>query len=607
MKLLEVVRGAKTAPDVLATVMALAKPIGKVAVVSRRLPRLHRQPHAVAARRAGQHDADGGRAPEQIDKALTDFGMPMGPFQMSDLAGVDIGWHRDPTRIESIRDALAAKGRWGQKTRQGLLRLRREAQPDALARGRRDHRGFPRQVEPGASASITDEEIVGATLYPMVNEGAKILDEGMAQRASRHRCGVDLRLWLAGLSRRADVLGEHGRAGQGRRRAGEARRRGRAAAEAQGRGGREVLMRLSPSRHAREGGDPAPSAAARRSDHAWTPRLRAERGSAHDRTYPPSQPPPRSASGETTALAECDAAIARIEARDGALNAVVVRDFDRARAAARGARRSGCAAGDRAAARRADDGEGKLRRRRPADDLGLRGSTRLRRRRPTRSRSQRLKAAGAVILGKTNVPPASPTCNRTTRSMAARNNPRSTRRASPAARRAARRRRWRAGMVPLEIGSRHRRLDPRARRVQRRLGAQADLRRAADDGHHFPGTDGAPRRAVGDRPDGARRRRSGAGARHPRRPSAARRRDSDRRASGASCCSTGHPVREGRSADRRRARAARRRARSERARRSIATATCSPISTRSTPTICRCSTSRSRAACRRTASAPTDA
>ncbi|WP_430984447.1 3-hydroxyacyl-CoA dehydrogenase family protein, partial [Escherichia coli] len=61
-----------------------------------------------------------GATPEQIDRVHVAFGMPMGPFQMSDLAGVDIGWHRDPTRIENIRDALAAEGRWGQKTGKGF-------------------------------------------------------------------------------------------------------------------------------------------------------------------------------------------------------------------------------------------------------------------------------------------------------------------------------------------------------------------------------------------------------------------------------------------------------------------------------------------------------
>ncbi|MGN6270510.1 MAG: 3-hydroxyacyl-CoA dehydrogenase NAD-binding domain-containing protein, partial [Sphingomonas sp.] len=120
MKLLEVVRGDKTADDVLATVMALAKKIRKVAVVAgvchgfignRML-----MPRQVEAMKLLME----GATPEQIDKVHVDFGMPMGPFQMSDLAGVDIGWHRDPTRIESIRDALAAEKRWGQKTKAGF-------------------------------------------------------------------------------------------------------------------------------------------------------------------------------------------------------------------------------------------------------------------------------------------------------------------------------------------------------------------------------------------------------------------------------------------------------------------------------------------------------
>uniref|UniRef100_UPI0035CB4E42 3-hydroxyacyl-CoA dehydrogenase NAD-binding domain-containing protein n=1 Tax=uncultured Sphingomonas sp. TaxID=158754 RepID=UPI0035CB4E42 len=115
MKLLEVVRGDKTAPDVLATVMALAKKIGKVAVVAgvtygfignRML-----MPRQLEANKLLME----GATPEQIDKVHVAFGMPMGPFQMADLAGVDIGWHRDPSRIENIRDALAAEGRWGQK------------------------------------------------------------------------------------------------------------------------------------------------------------------------------------------------------------------------------------------------------------------------------------------------------------------------------------------------------------------------------------------------------------------------------------------------------------------------------------------------------------
>ncbi len=119
MKLLEVVRGDKTAPDVLLTVMALGKQIRKVAGRGRRLRRLHRQPHADAAAVEATKLLLEGATPQQVDRVHVEFGMPMGPFRMGDLAGVDIGWHRDPDRIETIRDKLCAMDRWGQKTGAG--------------------------------------------------------------------------------------------------------------------------------------------------------------------------------------------------------------------------------------------------------------------------------------------------------------------------------------------------------------------------------------------------------------------------------------------------------------------------------------------------------
>jgi len=183
MKLLEVVRGAKTSLDVLATVMALAKPIGKVAVVSGVCNgfignRMLAQRGAPATQMLMQ-----GARPEQIDKVLTDFGMPMGVYQMSDLAGVDIGWHRDPSRIETIRDALAAKGRWGQKTRKGWYDYDENRNPTPSAEVAEIIEDF-RSKSNQARRDFTDDEILGTLLYPMVNEGAKILEEGIAQRAS---------------------------------------------------------------------------------------------------------------------------------------------------------------------------------------------------------------------------------------------------------------------------------------------------------------------------------------------------------------------------------------------------------------------------------------
>jgi len=192
MKLLEVVRGAKTAPDVLATVMALAKRIRKVAVVAgvtygfignRML-----MPRQVEANKLLLE----GATPEQIDRVHVAFGMPMGPFQMADLAGVDIGWHRDPNRIENVRDALAAEGRWGQKKQAGFYDYDEKRNPSPSPRVAeiiekwRGKTGTPQH-------EVTDQEIVERTLYPMVNEGALILEEGKAQRAS----DIDV-VWIYG-------------------------------------------------------------------------------------------------------------------------------------------------------------------------------------------------------------------------------------------------------------------------------------------------------------------------------------------------------------------------------------------------------------------------
>jgi 3-hydroxyacyl-CoA dehydrogenase len=192
MKLLEVVRGAKTAPDVLLTAMQIGKKIRKVAVVAgvchgfignRML-----MPRQVEAMKLLLE----GATPQQIDKVHVDFGMPMGPFQMSDLAGVDIGWHRDPTRIENIRDALAAEGRWGQKKNAGFYDYDEKRTPSPSPRVAEIIADF-RAKTGTPQHDITDEEIVERTLYPMVNEGAKILEEGMAQRAS----DVDV-VWVYG-------------------------------------------------------------------------------------------------------------------------------------------------------------------------------------------------------------------------------------------------------------------------------------------------------------------------------------------------------------------------------------------------------------------------
>jgi 3-hydroxyacyl-CoA dehydrogenase len=192
MKLLEVVRGAKTADDVLATAMAIGKKIGKVAVVAgvchgfigNRMLSQRQQP-------AMQLLLEGA-TPAQIDKVHTDFGMPMGPFQMSDLAGLDIGWHREPTKIETIRDALCAAGRFGQKNTKGFYDYdeKRVGTPSAEALAIIEEFRSKSNL---AKRDISDQEIIERTLYPMVNEGYLILEEGKAQRAS----DIDV-VWIYG-------------------------------------------------------------------------------------------------------------------------------------------------------------------------------------------------------------------------------------------------------------------------------------------------------------------------------------------------------------------------------------------------------------------------
>lgn len=192
MKLLEIVRGRETRKDVLATVMQLSKKIGKVAAVSgvcpgfignRMLSPRQQQANALIMEGANYWD---------IDDVLLEFGFPMGPFQMGDLAGTDIGWHRDPSRIETIRDALCAKGRFGQKAGKGYYdydeaRNRTPSEETkAIIADFAAKEGKPQR-------QISKDEIRERLLYPMVNEGAKILDEGMAQRAS----DIDV-VWING-------------------------------------------------------------------------------------------------------------------------------------------------------------------------------------------------------------------------------------------------------------------------------------------------------------------------------------------------------------------------------------------------------------------------
>ncbi|MFA6154165.1 3-hydroxyacyl-CoA dehydrogenase NAD-binding domain-containing protein [Mesorhizobium sp.] len=195
MKLLEIVRAEKTVPDALATAVDMARRIGKVAVV---VGVCHGfVGNRMLAARGSESEALllEGATPRQIDKAFTDFGWPMGPFQMGDLAGLDIGWRNRKARGQTavIADTLCEQGRFGQKTGRGFYLYEAGARTpvadpevEALIRDKAAERGI-------AARTISAEEIIERTLYPLVNEGAKILEEKIAARAS----DIDV-IWVNG-------------------------------------------------------------------------------------------------------------------------------------------------------------------------------------------------------------------------------------------------------------------------------------------------------------------------------------------------------------------------------------------------------------------------
>ncbi|MHA6334586.1 3-hydroxyacyl-CoA dehydrogenase NAD-binding domain-containing protein [Qipengyuania sp. CAU 1752] len=192
MKLLEIVRGAETRNDVLLTSMKLAKKIGKVAVVAgvcygfignRMLSPRQQQANALIMEGANYWE---------VDDVLLDFGFPMGPFQMADLAGIDIGWHRDPSKVTTIREALCAAERFGQKNGKGFYDYDEARQRTPSDEVQHIIADFAKR-EGTEQREISKDEIRERLLYPMVNEGAMILDEGMAQRAS----DIDV-VWING-------------------------------------------------------------------------------------------------------------------------------------------------------------------------------------------------------------------------------------------------------------------------------------------------------------------------------------------------------------------------------------------------------------------------
>ncbi|HVZ92133.1 MAG TPA: 3-hydroxyacyl-CoA dehydrogenase NAD-binding domain-containing protein, partial [Rhizomicrobium sp.] len=192
MRLLEIVRGEKTSKPVIATAMKLAKTIGKVGVLvgvcpgfvgNRMLAQRTREANALVLE---------GAMPWDVDRVLYGFGFPMGPFAMGDLAGLDIGWVKEQSKSSTLREVLCEMDRRGQKTGAGFYDYdeNRNAKPSPVTEKVIQDFRAKQGINP---RRISDEEILERCLYPMVNEGAKILEEKKAIRAS----DIDV-VWLNG-------------------------------------------------------------------------------------------------------------------------------------------------------------------------------------------------------------------------------------------------------------------------------------------------------------------------------------------------------------------------------------------------------------------------
>ncbi|WP_372826739.1 3-hydroxyacyl-CoA dehydrogenase NAD-binding domain-containing protein [Polaromonas sp.] len=219
MKLLEVIRGEKTAKDVLATVMATAKKIRKTAVVSGVCDGFIGNRMIEQYGRQGGFLLDEGCTPAQVDKAMEKFGMAMGPFRMGDLAGNDIGWairkrrytEKPGMKYSKTADLLCEKGRFGQKTGAGWYDYvpgKRDAVPNAeVVKMIEDHRAA-QGITP---RKISDDEIVQRLVYALVNEAARILEEGIASKASDidmvYLMGYGFPIYRGGPTLYADQIG----------------------------------------------------------------------------------------------------------------------------------------------------------------------------------------------------------------------------------------------------------------------------------------------------------------------------------------------------------------------------------------------------------------
>jgi 3-hydroxyacyl-CoA dehydrogenase len=220
MRLLEIVRGAKTGKDVIATTMKLAKTIGKVPVLVGVCDGFVGNRMIFQYSREAEFLLEEGALPWQVDKALTDWGLAMGPFAMGDMAGNDVGWRirkqqaasrPNDRRYSHLADQICEKGRFGQKTNAGWYRYEKgsrtplpDPEVEALILAESQRLGLERKP-------ISDEEIVKRTIYALVNEGAKILEEGIALRSGDidviYLTGYGFPAWRGGPMFYADTIG----------------------------------------------------------------------------------------------------------------------------------------------------------------------------------------------------------------------------------------------------------------------------------------------------------------------------------------------------------------------------------------------------------------
>jgi len=189
MKLLEIVQGKDTKAEVIKSCLDIAQKINKVPVLVGVCDGFVGNRILWARQRQAMRLVGEGVMPWDIDKALNDFGFKMGPFQMSDLAGLDLGWSKGVNTINPIKDALCEAGRRGQKTGKGYYDYDKNRNPSPSLETEK----IIKKITNAEKIILPKERIVESLIYPMINEGLKILDENKAQRAS----DIDI-VWLYG-------------------------------------------------------------------------------------------------------------------------------------------------------------------------------------------------------------------------------------------------------------------------------------------------------------------------------------------------------------------------------------------------------------------------